>query len=345
MKTSTAPIRYRLATEADNDALLALVGKTMPGAVQLSYDYAPSYFNAVALAGETTQTLVGERNGRIVGKGLIAKYTCYVAKRVVKAAYLGGLSVAQDAERTMNRNIIRAYQQLRKYLCDVEVMFTTIVTENHRARRLLEANLPLMPKYLHLDTFATCVLKPRSFRSEAGTETKWEDVLAFIQDQGQHRNGFPAVHSASELRTYCDEIISLRDGGIMKGIIGLTNHQQRKNIRIDAYSRSAGVFKTIWNHSLAYAGYPKFPSIGNLDVIYASLLLAQDPEVAHQLIRAALNKAQNHDLLMIGVTQSDSLYKTVKQLKPYIYRSELYQVSYGSPVDLQGPIHLEVARL
>ena len=70
----TSEIKFRLATQADNDGILRLMHSiVMPGDIELIYMKSPDFFKAVTTQGKTQQVLVACReDGKIVATGVRA---------------------------------------------------------------------------------------------------------------------------------------------------------------------------------------------------------------------------------------------------------------------------------
>ena len=142
------------ATEADEAGLRALLRETpLGGAIRLSFEREPNYFASVRREGIRHYTVCARDAGRIVA----------MASRTVwptAVGYLHQLRIA-PSHRYLTRQFLRTgFRMLRETHAADEAPYdvTTIVADNHVARRVLEAGLPGLPTYRPVETLVTMLL-------------------------------------------------------------------------------------------------------------------------------------------------------------------------------------------
>ena len=153
-------LEYGFATEADDAGLRALLRETpMGGAIRLTLEREPSFFASVRREGSRHYTICVRDAGKIVA----------MASRTVwptGVGYLHQLRIA-PSYRHLTRQFLRiGFRMLRETHAADEAPYdvTTIVSDNHIARRVLEAGLPGMPTYRSIEKILT-ILVPAGRRS------------------------------------------------------------------------------------------------------------------------------------------------------------------------------------
>jgi len=148
---------YGFATEADDAGLRALLCETpMGGAIRLTFEREPNFFASVRREGIRHYTICARDAGRIVAMASRTVWSTGVG-------YLHQLRIA-PSHRHLTRQFLRTgFRMLAETHADDEAPFdvTTIVSDNHVARRLLEAGLPGLPTYLPVEKILTMLVPAR----------------------------------------------------------------------------------------------------------------------------------------------------------------------------------------
>jgi hypothetical protein len=158
LTTRRAALEYGFATEADDAGLRALLRETpMGGAIRLTFEREPRFFDSVRREGIRHYTICARDAGRIVA----------MASRTVwptGVGYLHQLRIA-PSHRHLTRQFLRiGFRMLRETHAPDEASFdvTTIVSDNHVARRVLEVGLPGLPRYTPVERILTMLLPARA---------------------------------------------------------------------------------------------------------------------------------------------------------------------------------------
>ncbi len=152
-------VTVRLATPEDDASLRRLTRETsMPGRVRLAivHGYDPD-----------AQTVVAERNGRLIGCGKREVRERFINGGLAAVAYLSAMRLTER----MTRAIVHGYGLLRE-LHEQDgspVTYTSIMRENQEADSLLNANRKGLPDYTFIGNYFTSIfpirrLRRRSFR-------------------------------------------------------------------------------------------------------------------------------------------------------------------------------------
>ena len=148
-----------VAEQGDDAGLRRLLRTSvMPGAVRVAFTREPDYFAADGMAGGHDVTVVARHEGRVVGSGRCSVYPLIrngVCRRI------GYLNVLRVGERTREsaRLLREGYDLLGRETTHLaDGFFTSIATDNARARRVLEHGGRLgLPSYRPLCDLVTLV--------------------------------------------------------------------------------------------------------------------------------------------------------------------------------------------
>lgn len=149
-------VTFDVARESDDAEIRRLLRENpMPGRISISLEREPSFFADA----EEKQTIVARAQGRVAGVGYCTRSERFVNGRPAQVGYLGGLRL--DARYGGRFDVLRrGYEFLRELESNnpADFYFTTIASDNQRARRFLEAGIHGMPKYEFVGEFVTVVV-------------------------------------------------------------------------------------------------------------------------------------------------------------------------------------------
>lgn len=178
------------STDDDADVRALLRRMVMPGAVSIAFTREPDYFAGEGLAGAHDRTIVHRHDGRLEGVARLSTNTLYRSGRAARLGYLGELRMAPDASH--RAQILRdGYACLHEYVQEdaLDACFTSIATDNVRARRVLEHGRRFgLPAYRPLAELVT-VLLPVS-RAEypsasVAPSPDRDELTAFLSEQSR----------------------------------------------------------------------------------------------------------------------------------------------------------------
>jgi hypothetical protein len=205
-------MRFELARGADEPALRRLLrAAPLAGDIRLTLEREPCIDLANAIEGERTQILVARAAGdeTVVAMGARTLLSSYVNGMPTRVGYLGLLRVLPQYQG--HPALLKGgYAALRALHRDAAATLyvTTIVADNLRARRVLEAGLRGFPTYRYLGDLLTLLLPARRRRrapphgisvATAGAGDL-EEIVRCLARNGE-RFQFARCWTATELRS------------------------------------------------------------------------------------------------------------------------------------------------
>jgi hypothetical protein len=345
-------IRYRLATEADDAELRALLRDNgMPSWVELSLEREPSFF---AGSNQVTKdfAMIARDDSQTVGMYSCSLQAVYLNGQVCSLGYLGGMRVNR-----LYRNRIKVvrdgFASLAKLTPpgDYPFWFSSVATENAAARRLLEAGLPGMPRYFPLGDMTTLALPVAQARGLAlwrnATESDIPELIAFHQTEAAKFQLSPPLNEAWIRTIGLENFLIYRDNGI-QACLAVWDQSAFKQVVARSYRPLLQVARPFYNGYAALTGRIPLPAIGQpLRQCFLAFATFSENAMgqAIALLRDALQRCAT-EAAVIGLHDQHPLLSELTALKPLIYRTRLYAVSYADKPLLDGrAVQPEVALL
>jgi hypothetical protein len=372
-------MRFELAVAADEPALRRLLREAaLAGAVSVTLEREPCIHFGNAIEGESNQILVArsEVDESIVAMGTRTLLKCYVNGMRQAMGYLGQLRLHPRC-RSNPTILRRGYETLRCLHEDGAAAFyvTTIISDNERARRVLEAGLPGLPTYQYMGEVLTLVLStirriqplrsaygPTDARIDTARIDDLDDIVDCLDRNGRRYQLTPCwtrVDLLSETRSRglrIEDFIVARRGDRLIACIACWDQREFKQTVVRGYSRSLNWARPLVNCLSPLTGIPKLPAVGQaFAYAYLSHLAVDDddPGVFEALVRAALQAARKRGLrhVLLGLGERSALTPiALERFKTRQYRSRAYLAHWLDgreavrAVDSR-PLHLEVAIL
>lgn len=377
--------RCELARPADDAALRRLLRETpLGGDIRLSFPREPDYFASARLGGARAATMVvrGRVPDEIVAMGSRSVWDVWLDGRPTRVGYLARLRAA-PGRRLQRRALLEGYRLAHALRADDELSFdiTAIVSDNHRARRLLERGLPGLPAYTPLAELVTLVLPvrgrgaPRRWLREgrashppgsraastvgAATPGELPAVGARLESWGRGHRLAPRwdpgrLRELAEGRSGRWHPLVARRAGAVVGCAAIWDQRPLRQCVVSGYAARLRRVRPALNAALALAGRPTLPPPGTaLRMAYLSHLAAEDAEMALRLVGAACRRAAGLDLDYLSTTFTRShpwLPLLRRRFGGRPYASVLYRVHDADvepdPAGLGGPdIQVEGALL
>lgn len=325
-----------LATPDDGAALAAIYRSDdgFPGDLQVLFTRGDDAYASLLADGEgVVIPIVRERaTGRIVGMGACVTRRAWVEGQPTKVGYLTGLKALPEFRRRVPL-IPQVYAFLREQTPDVELYYTTILSENTLARRMLERRRPTMPEYRHVGTYTTHFFRHPWPTPPASAGTL--DELMALQSRADLASVSPTGLTDADVRLVRD-----RDGTPLAGCaITVPRH---KGYTVTHYGGSLATLARIPVH---WAGYPRLPQVGVRAKHGAIGLLAGTPDAQRRLVRAVAREFAGLDFLLYG--SLDATPDPLRGVRTIPYSSELYTVHFDGCLLSLDPaqVTLDVARL
>jgi len=367
-------MQFELARHSDEPALRRLLrAAPFSGDIRVTLEREPCIDFANAIEGEHTQILVARaaREPGVVAMGARTLRTSFVNGAPTRVGYLSLLRVLPQYQGRAAL-LRRGYAALRALQDDgaAALNVTTIVADNCRARRVLEAALPGLPTYRHLGDVLTLLLRTRRLRRRATsgvtvTSAAAGDVEEIARCLARYGERFqfaphwtaPDLLSAVRARGLSPgDFLLARRGSRVVGCAACWDQRAFKQVVVRGYCARLRLARPLWNLFAPVSGAPRLPPVGAaVAFAYLSHLAVDDddPRVFEALVDTALGAAARRGLehLTLGLAERNPLAATARaQFTSRLYRSRAYLVHWSEgeaaarAVDAR-PLHLEAAIL
>ncbi len=317
-------MRFELATSEDDPCLRRLVKETpVPGWVELTYQREPSYF--AADSGRQSQVIVGRNpSGTAVAVASHTRYRVWLEGEPTTISYLSGLRVhpRYQGQLAAARGF-RFLKQLRPSDCTL----TTIIEDNHRARRVLEGKRRAsIPDYRLRGRLLTLVLPVVSKRRKSSRlSCRWahqqdqEALGRLLSEQGRGKNFFPVTVEPG-FEHFCLAF----EGTELVGAMALWDQRAVKQTVVEGY-RWSGMEK-LWR------GLPEPGEV--LAEARVGAWVAQDNrvDILEALLAELLAEASRRRLafLLFGVLEKDPVARLRRRFFHLCYSSLVFQVCFAN---------------
>ena len=367
-------LTFEAATEATEPQLRKLLrDNPLTGDIHVSLEREPNAFHAAGISGDDFQMMLafGDQPKQLIASGGRFELETYINGSAQRIGYFGELR-AQGGLKARRKLLLGSYQTMREFheAGNVSFYLTTIIEDNHRARRLLEAGLGDMPTYRPLETMVTFTIPARlgarrsrsSHRIVPGTEGRLSGIAAKLAEHGTGYQFHPAwneqtLRSASRCRGLSpDNFLVCPDGDQIRGCLALWDQRAFKQTVIRGYSPRLGRVRPLHNIVAPLIGRPRLPSPGaTLESAFLSHVAVNedDGDTLVALVARSCKQAitKGIDYVMISFAQRNPLASVIRKRFPcHEYLSVIYVVfwedgaSAVSQLDDRIP-HPEVAIL
>jgi hypothetical protein len=368
-------IDFRLATVTDDPDLRQLLRENpMPGEISVSLEREPDLYMAGSIEGERHDTIVARDRSRdrLVGMASRSVYSGFINGRPCLLGYLSQLRVDRVYRGRVGL-LSQGYALMRSLRTGTDLPFdlTTIVTDNHTARRVLGAGLSGIPTYQELEPFTTLMLPlwrhqkttaQREFLIERGSPERIEDIATCLE-RNRVRYQFAPRWTARELLSPersrglapQDFLIAVRHGTVI-GCLALWDQTGFKQIVVRNYGATMRRWRPLVGISAHLFGTPRLPSPGRpIPHVYLSHIAVDNDnvDVFSALLARAYNDARTrrHACLVAGFADRHPFLQVIQRsYRAWTYPSILYAVCWeGGKAAVEGidrrVPHLEVALL
>ena len=254
---------------------------------------------------------------------------------------------------------------------DLPFDLTTIVADNHTARRVLGAGLAGIPAYQELEAFTTLMLplwrhqrtRPtQEFRIERGSSERMEDIATCLE-RNRARYQFAPCWTASDLLSPersrglapRDFLVAVQREMVI-GCIALWDQSSFKQIVVHNYGPTVRRWRPMVEISARLFGTPRLPSPGRpIPHVFLSHVAIDDDnvDVFSALLAEAYNDARKrrHACLVAGFAERHPFLQMIRRsYRAWTYSSIIYAVCWeggtaaAEGIDQRIP-HLEVGVL
>jgi len=342
-------IEVREATDADNEALLALTRATaMGGRIALRIDREPNFFALLRARGEAV-IYVATHNQVVIGCLSAAIHTSYVRGTLEKIAHVGDMKVHPAFRgRRVTLRLIAALQA-RLQAQGVDVCFSLVADGNKPVMTIAEGRHGT-PAQVQLGRFFVDELLPSPFRRksrvytiEAACEQDLPEIARILDQLHRKRNFAPQI-SSEELKeclapaapdAFRRMIVARRDGQVVATLTVEDTRHLRQNVLV-GLPRSLQIALPILR-ALAFPipGF-KVPSLGGqLSMLYVRLMACA--EGREQALRPLISEARalayqrRFTFLSIGLHERDPLRFVVDGIPRFTFTSRSMATSAITP--------------
>ncbi len=339
----------------------------MAGAIRLTLEREPDLAHAADVEGQRhARVVLRDGGGRVIGMGARSVQRVFWEGRPRRVGYLAQLRLAPGV-RVPRRLMAEGYRLLLQARQADELPFdyTSILVHNARARRLLEAGLPGLPRYTPLARFVTLTLpvggRPRRVAPRAGVELAFgrdEDLpaIAACLDELRQDQPLAACRTADDLRSPVrsrglspgDFLLARRGAGLV-ACAALWDQRAYKQVVVQGYAPWLARLRPVHNLLAPLLGRPALPAPGGqLFTAFVSHVAvpADTPELFDALLAGLWNDAGRRGLpwLLVGLSaESPWLSRVTRAYRHRRDDSELYAV--GEPAPQARPCQPELALL
>lgn len=367
-------LTFAAATDATEPGLRRLLRENpMTGEIHVSLEREPNAFHAAGISGDHYQLMLasGGEPRHVIASGGRFELSAWINGSPQRIGYFGELR-AEGGLRTRRKLLLGSYRKMREFHDAGSVRFylTTIIEDNHRARRLLEAGLGDMPTYRPLETMVTFTIPARlGARRRRGSQrarpATLDDRDAIVERLAAHgrRYQFQPVWTRETLESpvRCrglapDDFIVFPGSGDIRACVALWDQRAYKQTVIRGYAPGLARARPLLNLVAPLAGRPRLPVPGaRLESAFLSHLAVEDDDDA-ALIELVANGCRTAvqrgiDYVMVALAARHPLAAVIRKRFPcHDYVSMIYLVYWedgrddADAVDDRIP-HPEVAIL
>lgn len=322
----------------------------MDGRINVAFTREPGYFNAAQVEGENIDVVVARNmaTGKIVGLGSRAEKGCYINGQPGRIGYLSGLRCKKEYRG--GTLLGRGYRFLKKLhqRGDVNFYLTSIIEDNHVAKKVLTSGKGGLPTYQDFGRFHTVAIRPQKpmpkknavnllIRRAHKADTK--RIAEFLKFNGRRRQFFP-IYEATHLdkndgilkNMHLTDIYLATKKERLVGTLGVWNQKSFKQCVITNYCRGIKAIRPIFNIYAKIRKKPELPKPGMM-LNYLTLALISiendDIEIFESLFSHVLGDSCGVDDLqsvMVGFHEKDPFLPIVKRIPHREYLSRIYLV-------------------
>lgn len=362
-------LSYRRATRVDDQALQEILRKIpTQGWIQLTLERAPSYFAGAELMGRST-TVIARDTSRL--DAVIGMYHCtqlpvMVNGQPTTCGYLGGLRINPD-HRHRIRILKHGFGSVRTLATahELPVWFTSIATDNHKARRLLEAGIEGLPRYVPLDVLETLAISTRrgkpDRRFRQATSEDIPSITAFYNRQASRYQFAPHLASdwltglRPDLGLDITDFCLLVESDSVRACVAVWDQRAFKQTVVRGYRFPLSIVRPLYNLAAYIRRKPLLPRKDNrIDSVFLAFL-AIEPSArasAGDLLRAALyqaNREKKATVGLLGLSARNALLPQLRDaLRPESYRTCITRVFWTDEEAFNlnpSPVQPEIALL
>ncbi len=362
-------ILYRQAAITDDAGLRALLrDNDMESWVDLCFEREPSYFDGEGLMGESIAVIAFDegKDSSPVGMYSCAFLPVHINGDLAYAAYLGGLRVDRKYRRRF-RILRDGFASIPVLLANGDVQqcrFTSVGEDNGKARRILEAGLDGMPKYVFQGAMETLALSTRQSKAAGLLQRATTgDISALVDFYNRQSRAFQFAPLLTEVWLAAlngkhglslEDFWLLKEGNEILGCLAIWDQRKFKQTTVRGYRFPLNRLRGAYNLLATVSGRISLPRPGRkLEQAFLSFFALDKcvQDMAVDVVREGLWRVSEKQALIgtLGLSDKNTLTDTLKSaLRPDCYRTRIETVIWPGELQpvLDGrPVQPEVAVL
>lgn len=321
----------------------------MPGRISLTASHEPSFFESSQVEGHACRVAVAERNGQVVGVGLMAKRRVYLNGEPAEIGYTSSLrtdpSIRSGTAVARGNRLFRQwheeYFRAPLYLC-------SILQDNVLARRILTSGRAGLPAAREIGTLYTATIpllrrrmKPiAGLRIVRGSDVGPEAIIEFLNHCGRTKQFFP-VYTVDDLLAedgilrglHLNDFRVALAGDTIVGTVACWNQLSFRRMVVTGYSGAMRVLKPLLSPLARMLRLAPLPGPGDaIQSVLAACTAVGDnnPEVFKVLLDSVLcaEYGTGKTFLMVGLMEQDPLLQVARQYLHLPTRSCVYALQW-----------------
>ena len=360
----------RRATHADDGVLQQILrNNPMQGWIQLALERSPSYFAGEDLFGRS-RAVIGQdtaKGGAVIGMYHNRFMPVFVNGTVVQAGYLGELRINPTYRNRIRifKHGFAAMRPLNRPESDTtQIWFTSIASDNHRARRLLESQHRDLPRYTPVGELQTLAISTRKGRRpellRQATPGDISMICNFYNAQAARYQFAPHLTPDWLSGPSAAKGLGIEDFWLYEvqhrllACVAIWDQRSFKQAVVKGYRFPLNRLRPLYNLTARLLGKPLLPMVNTrLESVYLALFTyAPQAETAVQrILQEALHLAarKNADTGLLGLSSAHPLLPAIRaSLHPTSYQTCIESVTWGeeqSPYLDDGIVQPEIAIL
>ncbi|NSX53783.1 hypothetical protein [Parasulfitobacter algicola] len=331
------PYHFKKADQGDQPAIDQLLNTAiMPGWISLSYQSAAGH-HAPLWADVDHNSIIGYHGETPTGMASCSVFPCHFQGKRQRLAWFNQLRIAtrfQSKPVILRDGMAAIHTHLRQN--DPGWYLVSIVADNARARRLVQAGLPGFPRFEPLFRYHSLAFGSRRYQHPKNvrhaTAHDMTNLRNFLNQQSQHRPLSPYITDFGSFQNLTpQDFLIAEDNGTITGTVAVWQQSPEKRMIVHGYTAQLARFRPVVNLFSRIINLPRLPPEGHeLSNAFLSFLTTCTSQIAKDLVRAALNIAHQRGVAMatLGLAQDDKLLAPLcKAFGHRDYESVIYAVT------------------
>lgn len=310
------------------------------GGIAVQYLRNPNPIDSFKKEGDKVFLLVlkDKLEDKSIGVGACIIRRVYKNGNIVRMGYLAGLKLLPEYQKKVFV-IPYIYQQLyEKTKDEVDIYFTTILSDNIPVQKMLEKPRKSMPLYEYLGDYRVYFCKSgikrinKAIKNHSRREGEYilrrcnkEEIEVFFKEQAKGVDLSLEGIDAYDLENATYYGLFQKDKIAACGYV--LNQQSYKQYVVKSYS---GIYRLLNKLPTRLLGYPSFPAINETANCGCAGIWARnnDEALVHRLWEFIRQDAKEFDFIMIGLYEKHPLRIYFEKTKHIHYDSRCYVVDW-----------------